>query len=161
MLDFEIRWQSSANEYVYHIIPEELGAEAVKKGELEFGDPLSPPNCYLFTNRLEYNDGTPVVWHPDFPIPPKAWCAGNRFDPGARDLSLEDGWLMVVRVRLTDIQLRYGNAFQKFQPAPDTEHPYDLYGLISDLNFAAVNAEFFEFYDPSLWVQSYRGLGNA
>lgn len=161
MLDLETRWRSPATEYVYHIIPEELGAEAVKKGELEFGDPLSPPNCYLFTNRLEDNNGNPIVWHPDYPMPPQAWDANNRFDPDVRDLSLQDGWLMVVRVRLDDIQKHYGDAFQKFQSAPDSERPYDLYGLMSGLDFEVVNAEFLEFYDPALWEMYYRGRGAA
>lgn len=148
MFDFQKTWQMPVTQYVYHILPEEVGAEAAKRGGLDgISADSFRPNCYLFTSALEYNDGSS--------IPCAKWDANNRLDPSTRDLARKEGWLMVVRVRLDDIQKYYGDAFQCFASPADAEKPYEMYGLIGDFDFEAVNAEFFEFYDPRLWALYY------
>jgi hypothetical protein len=148
MFDFQKTWQIPVSQFVYHILPEEVGADAVKRGGLDgFGTGSFRPNIYLFTSALEYNDGSLIRC--------AKWDANNRLDPSTRDLARKEGWLMVVRVRLDDIQKYYGDAFQRLATPANTEKPYEIYGLICDFDFEAVNAEFFEFYDPILSALYY------
>ena len=154
MYDLSSEWQRPESEYVYHILPEYEALKAIVSGGLPtFIDDFA---CYLFVDQLSEQDGSPVDWHPDHPgIPPKRW---NLLDGCERpsdldeDDILREGWVVAVRVRLEDIQRYAGEYFRPFGPfTPDPDqhsHKFHLYGLVSGLEFDAVNAEFLEFYYP-------------